>query len=95
MVAPLPDGRVLIAGGAGAIPEGSPYSDTPTTAIAVLYEPKTDTWTDLPPMPEPREQGSAVSLHDGSVLLVGGSGGWDQEGERIGRTSAVRFVPSR
>jgi len=89
-VASLIDGRVLIAGGE----DGYQYAGT-TASTAELYEPTTDTWIDLPPMPEPRAQGGVVLLHDGSVLLVGGSGGWDQEGTATRPTSAVRFLPAR
>jgi Kelch motif. len=93
MVARLPDGRVLVAGGAGAIPKGSPYSNTYTTASTELYDPATDTWWPLPPMPEARAGGATVVLADGSVLLVGGYDD-DSAGERIVLTSAIRFVPS-
>jgi hypothetical protein len=96
MVARLPDGRVLVAGGAGAIPEGSPYSNTYTTDWAELYDPTTDAWSPLPPMPEARAGGAAVVLTDGSVLLVGGytEQPGEQGSERIVLTSAIRFVPS-
>lgn len=53
MVARLPDGRVLVAGGAGATPNGV-GSDAATGASVELYDPTTDTWSPLPPMPEVR-----------------------------------------
>ena len=98
MAARLPDGRVIVAGGAGAIPEGSPFSDTYTTTSAELYDPKTDTWSPLPPMPEARAGGATVVLADGSVLLVGGYSeqpAEDSGSEWMVLPSAVRFVPEQ
>ena len=97
MVARLPDGRVLVAGGAGTIPEDSPYSKPieligmSTTAVAELYDPATNTWS---PLPEARAGGAAVVLTDGSVLLVGGYNDPQPPEVRIDLTSAIRFVPS-
>ena len=69
---------------------------------ASLYDPATDAWTALPPMPEPRAGGVAVTLADGSVLIVGGYNetadlGTDCEtpDQPTGLASAVRFVPGR
>jgi hypothetical protein len=96
LVARLADGRILVAGGVDGATVG------PSTE-ADLYDPATDTWTTLPPMPEPRSGGAAVALPDGSILLVGGDGVFDdcplvnagcECGEGItGLASAVRFVP--
>ena len=90
----LADGRVLIAGGG---------SEGKQTDAAQLYDPGTDTWATLPPMPGPRAAGAAVLLADGSVLIVGGPGvqgqscGEDDEcscGEgATGFATAVRFIP--
>ncbi len=85
LVARLPDGRVLVAGGVEAYVD---YPDPFPTAAAELYDPATDTWSPLPPMPEARAGGAAVVLTDGSVLLVGGYN------DSIVLTSAIRFVPS-
>ena len=63
MVALLPDGLVLVAGG---------DSVHGTTATAELYDPAGDSWTAQPSMPEARAAGAAVTLPDGSVLLLGG-----------------------
>lgn len=92
----LRDGRVLIAGGRVATGDEA----TPTST-ADLYDPATNTWLELPPMPEPRAGGAAVLLDDGSVLVVGGDDGQPtclQEqcdcGEgSTGTSSAVRFIP--
>jgi hypothetical protein len=96
LVARLADGRVLVAGGIDGATVGP-------SAEADLYDPATNTWTTLPPMPEPRAGGAAVALPDGSVLLVGGDGIFDDcplvdadcecgEGT-TGLASAIRFVP--
>ena len=65
--ATLPDGNVLIAGG-----EGEELLPT-----AELFNTKTSTFEKLEgathELREPREEFSAVTLHDGHVLLVGGS----------------------
>lgn len=95
LVARLSDGRVLVAGGADAVPEGSPHSDTYTATTAELYDPAADTWSPLPPMPEPRAGGAVVGLADGSVLLVGGYSDPAEGQDRVILASAVRFVPSR
>lgn len=90
MVAKLTDGRILVAGGAG--PAALPYSNTPTTASAQLYDPAANTWSPLPPMPEVRAGGATVVLTDGSVLLIGGY--IDTLESSIVLSSAIRFVPS-
>lgn len=90
LVARLPDGRILLAGGLDSAAVASAEAD--------LYDPATDMWTALEPMPESRARGTAVFLADGSVLLVGGR--YPREGARecgnttTGLASAIRFVPS-
>jgi hypothetical protein len=67
-------GRVVVAGGSGPnrYPETG-YNEVYTSAAASAFDPISGTWTDLPPMPAPRERAAAVTLVDGSVLVVGGS----------------------
>ena len=65
----LPDGRVLIAGGLGFDGE-----DPSVLASTELFDPTTGTWTPGPPMIEPRQLHTAVSLSDGTVLVFGGGG---------------------
>ena len=89
-VARLGDGRVLIAG-------GDALSEDGVTRSAELYDPTTNAWTQLPPMPEPRAGGSAVTLADGSVLLVGGyNASWPASScdEPYGMTTVIRFAPA-
>jgi hypothetical protein len=81
-VAQLPDGRILVAGGVGP-------NRWDATAVAQLYDSTTDSWSDLPPMPKARRDGSALVLTDGSILVLGGSG---DDGPLA---SAIRFVPER
>jgi Galactose oxidase, central domain/Kelch motif len=95
MAARLPDGRVLVAGGAGEMIHYAKYVDQTNTSDAVeAYDPTSGTWSSLPAMPQPRAGGATVSLPDGSVLLVGG---YDEQyqHDRTSLASAVRFLPSR
>jgi len=57
----LPDGRVLVAGGAA-------------TATAELFDPAGRRWTPAPPMAAARDGHSATRLPDGRVLVAGGRG---------------------
>jgi hypothetical protein len=60
----LKDGRVLVAGG---MSEGR-------TNAAMLYDPKTGTFTATGSMNDARDAHAAVLLADGHVLIVGGDG---------------------
>lgn len=87
LVAQLADGRVIVAGG-----EGAYQTSSLPNATADIYDPVTDTWSPLPPMPEARAGGAAVALPDGSVLFVGG---YVWQPQQAALASAIRFVPSR
>ncbi|MDQ2965793.1 MAG: hypothetical protein M3R57_08100 [Chloroflexota bacterium] len=98
MVARLPDGRIVVAGGAGSfVADDSPSPDQVegTSATAEVYDATTNTWSPLPPMPEPRAGGAIVTLPDGSILFVGGyRDAASLEGlDRVVLASAIRFVP--
>lgn len=94
LVALLADGHVLVAGGQYFIPYG-------VATDAELYDPASNTWTELPPMTQPRAWGTAVTLPDGTVLLVGGDD--RNDGTRTGNdacrsraaglATTVRFMP--
>ncbi len=83
VAARLRDGRVLFAGG----------SDIALTALSELYDPLAGTWSPTPPLPQPRGDGTALALPDGSVLVVGGYSGPRVCGDCAGLATAVRFVP--
>jgi len=84
----LTDGRVLVTGGIGkddqfgklAVTIGADGKQTAEQlggkggvgASAEVYDPKTDRWTLLPPLPTPRRRHICVALPDGGALLVGG-----------------------
>ena len=65
--APLPDGRVLVAGG-WALTSNSDRS----LASAAIYDPASDTWTATGAMAAGRASASMVVLPDGRALVVGG-----------------------
>ena len=63
----LPDGKVLVAGGALSA------SSATTTATALLYDPLSETWSEAGTMKSPRCYHNSVVLQNGRVLIVGGS----------------------
>jgi len=63
----LPDGKVLVAGGAGA--GGS------SLASAELYDPASGSWAATGSLAVPRAQHTATLLSDGKVLVAGGDNG--------------------
>jgi hypothetical protein len=78
VAAPLPDGRVLVAGGGYCVvsqPYGMPTGiDLPS---AEIFNPATNTFstTGIGSMSVPRSGASAAPLPDGRVLVAGGSDG--------------------
>jgi hypothetical protein len=60
------DGRVYVFGGSGLCQVECGFQET-----AWVYDPESDTWTELAPMPYAISAGAAVSLPDG-LYLVGG-----------------------
>jgi hypothetical protein len=89
LVAGLPDGRVLVAGGGGDSPDG--FGGRHALDIAELYDPVTDSWVALPPMPVVRSGGVAATLTDGSIVLAGGFAEYAEE--YVLQQNAVRLVP--
>ena len=78
----LPDGRILVSGGA---PEGDGsgrFFDYPTRKTS-LFDPETLIWADGPEMEEARHGHSATVLSDGKVLIYGGVGILEEGGELI------------
>ncbi|WP_068777357.1 Ig-like domain-containing protein [Paenibacillus sp. FJAT-26967] len=69
----LPDGRVLIVGGADSI-----YSPNSSTLYkdAYLYDPAANRWDAAAPYPIGIYEGAQSTLKDGRVLVTGGLGGY-------------------
>jgi hypothetical protein len=85
-----PDGRVIRAGGNGpAVRLQNGYTNQ-SMAAADAYDPGTDAWLPLPPMPAPREWVVPVTVADGSTLLLGG---WMADSDGSSEVAPVRFVP--
>jgi hypothetical protein len=68
----LPDGRVLVAGGAGSDPTSPPIS-----ASAQIYDPATKAWTAAADLAQARFLHELVLLPSGQVLAIGGARVWD------------------
>ncbi|KAI1322258.1 hypothetical protein F5Y16DRAFT_49826 [Xylariaceae sp. FL0255] len=72
----LPDGTVLVMGGQAY---GDPFSDDTPAWLAELYNPNTNTWTELASIATPRNYHSiGLLLPDGRV--ISGGGGMEFEG---------------
>ena len=81
----LPDGRVLMAGGA---PDGANNAYGSPLTSAEIYDPRTGTWTATGSMHQPRSAGAATLLPGGLVLVAGG---WNGYGDAL---SAELYYPS-
>ncbi len=66
MAAALPDGRIMVAGGVTGT-----FSSQSTTGAAEIYDPATDTWTPVDPLPTHRAWGGCAVLL-GSLYVFGG-----------------------
>ena len=85
----LKDGRVLIAGGYNG---DGPDSTTGIFSSTELYDPATNTFTNLPNMTRQRDAHTATLLQDGRVLIAGGRIDYAR-GIVINEGSAELFVP--
>ena len=85
----LPDGRVLVAGGATDQP---PLPAQIVTTTAEIYDPATGQWTPAAPMLHPRASFSAVLLPDGHVMAV--SGLVETGGDLAGLTFCETYDPT-
>jgi hypothetical protein len=61
----LADGQVIVMGGDG--PSGAPIDSVER------FDPSTETWSELPGLPEPRSNHTTTLLEDGRLLVVGGA----------------------
>jgi len=68
--AKLPDGKVMVFGGALREPIG--LSDVRSLSSTEVYDPATNTWSVGTPLPSTRTHHGAVALSDGKILVVGG-----------------------
>jgi hypothetical protein len=66
----LPDGTVLVAGGAAA---DATARDATPSSMAWRFDPATGTFSATGPLPQPRWMHGAALMADGRVLIVGGS----------------------
>jgi len=69
---PLPDGRILIAGGS---------QDHQPTAMAMTYDPKANRFTRVGDMTVVRYKTAAAVLPDGRAIIIGGSDSRDWHGK--------------
>ena len=68
----LKDGRVLVVGGRKITLDDEGKRALRNENSAEIYDPESGTWTLTTPMPRPLWGHTALSLDDGSVLVVGG-----------------------
>lgn len=87
----LADGRVLLAGGVGAL--GVNTSADPV-ARAVIYDPSARSWSPAAPLPTARSGALAVTLTDGRVLLIGGYGMLLNFSSQRSRPPSLLFTPA-
>jgi hypothetical protein len=69
-IARLPDGRIIVAGGHDFHTDLGEGTIVTTTDI---YDPVADAWSAGPDLRQPRMGGEAITLPDGSVLVLGGT----------------------
>jgi Galactose oxidase, central domain/Kelch motif len=74
----LADGRILVAGGAT-----SEEIDPEAQALASteIFDPVSETWSAGPDLLEPRKDGHALVLEDGSILIHGGDASFNVAGD--------------
>ncbi|WP_433936177.1 Kelch repeat-containing protein [Sorangium cellulosum] len=71
----LPDGRVLVTGGdRDEVIDGVEHGLKVDSAE--VFDPASETWSPIPPMPTARSWHTASLLSDGRVLVAGGQGAW-------------------
>ena len=79
-----PDGSVVVAGGSDV--DGRP------SALAARWNPKTDVWSPLPALPEPRKNHALVAMWDNSIIAIGGCIETDNSDSRF-TNSVVTYLP--
>jgi N-acetylneuraminic acid mutarotase len=72
---PTPRSEVAVAAVGGKIYVVGGFEGDGSTSDAVeVYDPVTDTWTQAPPLPEPRHHAAAIGLVDRFLYVIGGFG---------------------
>lgn len=84
----LPDGRVLVMGGA----TDPPGTESLVIASAEIYDPATGAWTETAPMIRARAVFPAVPLPDGKVLVAAGT--IETGGDLVGLTFCESYDPA-
>jgi N-acetylneuraminic acid mutarotase len=73
----LPDGRVLVAGGSTS----KDFASGKALRSTELYDPVTNRWIPGKELLDARYGGHALTLQDGSVLILGGANDFNTEGD--------------
>jgi N-acetylneuraminic acid mutarotase len=83
-------GRPLPASRSGAIASGNAASPNGTFEQNEVYDPRTDRWETLAPMPTPRHGVAAVPIDDQIYVIAGA----DRQGYGAVRSLEVYTVPA-
>ena len=67
----LPDGKVFVAGG---LDNGKNFTDVGAIMVPEMFDPATETWTDMATQPTPRTYHSVAVLMPDASVFVGGGG---------------------
>lgn len=68
-----PNGKLYVFGGCRC---NGASGDPNAVAMTEVYDPKSDTWSEAAPMPEPRLLHAAATGADGRIYLIGGTQRW-------------------
>ena len=67
----LPDGKIFVAGG---LDNGKNFTDVGAIMVPELFDPVTETWSDMAALPTPRTYHSVAVLMPDASVFVGGGG---------------------
>lgn len=84
-------GKIYVIGGSGLAP-GSQNPTSPANLLVLsaneAYDPATNTWQTLQPMPTPRHH-AAIGAVDGKIYIIGGLTGVSRVGDYAGNATSV------
>ena len=88
------DGRIYVVGGADQ------YSNPAPKAEVFIYDPKTDSWSEGPPLNHPRYHHAVVATPDGRIWAIGGTNGTNRwgalpRGEPEGLVRPIEMLDTR